>query len=85
MVASTICLLHEIKQVFKEVSTNESFPIFGDSCSNGKIRRLIRMLSLEYNYRYLNKVATVLYPNGIGQFLAGELSTHQQVCEFYEN
>jgi hypothetical protein len=30
--------------------------------------------------RFRSQVATISYPNGAGKFIAGELSTHEQVC-----
>lgn len=34
---------------------------------------------------YLFKVASISYPNGTGKFIAGELSTHEQVSNLFTN
>jgi chloride channel 2 len=43
---------------------------------------------LKFNFVYLSKflkVATLSYPNGLGRFIAGELSTHEQVLNLFTN
>lgn len=33
----------------------------------------------------INQVASISYPNGTGRFIAGELSTHEQVQNLFTN
>lgn len=83
MGASEVCAVHEIQQKDEQVFAKE-------------VRHCIGSKPLVYNptfhySRFLYPgilaliVSSLSYPLGTGQFIAGELSTHDQVSQLFSN